>query len=257
VRIACLVPSITELLCDLGLASQIVARTGYCIHPCAAVANIAKIGGTKTVNQAKLRKLAPTHLIVNIDENERPTADALRQFVPHVIVTHPCAPEDNLALYRLLGGIFNREQAAEALGARLAVALNNARAVGLNMPPRKVLYLIWREPWMTVAPDTYIARMLATIGWTTLPSAALGQNGSAETAGAARYPHCDFAAPWLREVDTVLLSSEPYHFNATHVRALQADPRLAGKTVRLIDGEMVSWYGSRAIAGLDYLANLA
>jgi hypothetical protein len=27
-----------------------------------------------------------------------------------------------------------------------------------------------------------------------------------------------------------------------------------GAEVALIDGEMTSWYGSRAIAGLDYLA---
>ena len=30
-------------------------------------------------------------------------------------------------------------------------------------------------------------------------------------------------------------------------------PALAGKRVALIDGEMTSWYGSRAIAGLEYL----
>jgi len=31
---------------------------------------------------------------------------------------------------------------------------------------------------------------------------------------------------------------------------------LAGKRVMLVDGEMTSWYGSRAIAGLKYLAAL-
>ena len=32
-RIVCLVPSITELICDLDLAPQLVGRTGFCIHP--------------------------------------------------------------------------------------------------------------------------------------------------------------------------------------------------------------------------------
>ena len=76
-RIVSLVPSITELLCDLGLAPQLAGRTGFCIHPAALVGAIPKVGGTKDVNLQKIRALAPTHVIVNIDENEKPTYDAL------------------------------------------------------------------------------------------------------------------------------------------------------------------------------------
>jgi hypothetical protein len=53
-------------------------------------------------------------------------------------------------------------------------------------------------------------------------------------------------------VDRVLLSSEPYHFHEHHVEELAA--AFPGARVSLIDGEMTSWYGSRAIAGLRYLA---
>jgi len=88
-RIVSLVPSITELLCDLGLAPQLVGRTGFCIHPADVVRNIPKVGGTKDVNIEKIRKLAPTHLVVNIDENEKPTVDKLAEFVPNIVVTHP------------------------------------------------------------------------------------------------------------------------------------------------------------------------
>jgi hypothetical protein len=42
-------------------------------------------------------------------------------------------------------------------------------------------------------------------------------------------------------------------FRERHVAELAATPALAGKRVALIDGEMTSWYGSRAIAGLGYL----
>ena len=114
-RIVCLVPSITELLCDLGLADNLVGRTGFCVHPKEAVRHIAKVGGTKTVDLAKVRSLVPSHVIVNIDENEKPAADALATFVPHVVVTHPLAPLDNLALYRLIGGLFGRAGEAESL----------------------------------------------------------------------------------------------------------------------------------------------
>jgi hypothetical protein len=58
----------------------------------------------------------------------------------------------------------------------------------------------------------------------------------------------------LREIDLILLSSEPYHFTQTHVDVLE---KQTGKPVLLIDGEMTSWYGSRAVAGLRYLAEFA
>ncbi len=131
-RIVSLVPSITELLCDLGLASQLVGRTGFCIHPAETVAAIPKVGGTKDVNIEKIRTLAPTHVIVNIDENEKPTFDALAEFVPHMVVTHPLAPRDNLALARLMGGIFGAEEQAERWCARIRARI---RRIEVGKPP--------------------------------------------------------------------------------------------------------------------------
>lgn len=244
-RIVSLVPSITELLFDLGLARWLVGRTGFCIHPADAVRAIAKVGGTKDVNIEKIRQLAPTHLIVNIDENEKPTVDALAAFIPNIIVTHPLAPRDNLALYALLGGIFAAEEKAQAL----CTAFEHAYAELTALPPRApktVLYCIWKDPWMTVSHDTYISRMLAAIGWRqcVIPAAA----------AAVRYPQFTWTDALLRDIDTVLLSSEPYRFTGAHVAALEQQ---LGKPVQLVDGEMMSWYGSRAIHGLRYARQLA
>ena len=86
-RIASLVPSVTELVIALGLRERLVARTGFCIHPAAALAGVPKVGGTKDVNLIKLRRLAPTHVIVNVDENRLETVQSMRDFVPHVVVT--------------------------------------------------------------------------------------------------------------------------------------------------------------------------
>jgi ABC-type Fe3+-hydroxamate transport system substrate-binding protein len=239
-RIVCLVPSITELVCDLGLAGQLVGRTGFCIHPWETVRHIPKVGGTKDVNLDKVRALAPTHVIVNVDENTLETAEALRAFVPEVVVTHPLGPRDNLELYRLIGAAFGREAEAERLCAAFAEALARATGGGAERPARDVLYLIWRDPWMGVAPDTYISRTLAVFNWRTLP-----------VDPAERYPELDLAA-YAGRVDRVLLSSEPYHFKDHHIAEVSA--AVGGAPVSLIDGEMTSWYGSRAIRGMGYLA---
>ncbi|HEY1043834.1 MAG TPA: helical backbone metal receptor [Telluria sp.] len=239
-RIVSLVPSVTELLCDLGLAPQLVGRTGFCIHPAELVAAIPKVGGTKDVNIGKLRRIAPTHVVVNVDENEKPTVDEIATFVPHVVVTHPNTPRDNLDLYRLLGGVFCREREAE----RLCAAFEREYALLQAAPKqaRSVLYCIWQDPWMAVSRDTYIAAMLAEIGWT-VP--ALGE---------LRYPRFEWSDELVRSIDEVLLSTEPYRFTEAHADALE---RQLGKPVRLVDGEMMSWYGSRAIQGLRYLRALA
>ena len=97
-RIACLVPSITETLFALGLGDRVVARTGFCIHPADGVREVPKVGGTKDVNVAKLIATEPTHVIVNIDENRKDTVDHLRRVIPNVVVTHPLVPEDNQAV---------------------------------------------------------------------------------------------------------------------------------------------------------------
>lgn len=240
-RIVSLVPSITELLCDLGLAPQLVGRTGFCIHPAELVRDIPKVGGTKDVNIEKIRALAPTHLVVNIDENEEETADLLAEFVPNIIVTHPLGPQDNLALARLLGGVFGRDDAAARWCAEFEVEYAALQASPKG-PPQTMLYVIWQDPWMTISPDTYIARMLAEIGWQ-VPSL-----------GDVRYPQFRWSPELVNGIDGVLLSSEPYRFTEAHVHALEQQ---IGKPVLLVDGEMLSWYGSRALAGLKYLRQLA
>jgi ABC-type Fe3+-hydroxamate transport system substrate-binding protein len=237
-RIVSLVPSITELLCDLGLAGKLAGRTGFCIHPAEAVSAIPKVGGTKDVNIDKIRKLAPTHLVVNIDENEKPTVDKLAEFVPHIVVTHPGKPEDNLDLARLMGGIFGASEAAEAWCARFEGEHAALRALPPG-PPRTVLYCIWQDPWMSVSAGTYIAEMLAQLGWQ-VPA----------LDPAVRYPRFEWTSELVAQVDAVLLSTEPYRFTEAHADALE---KQLGKPVFLVDGEMMSWYGSRALAGLRYL----
>jgi ABC-type Fe3+-hydroxamate transport system substrate-binding protein len=239
-RIASLVPSLTELLFALGLGDNVVARTGFCVHPRPAIKRVPKIGGTKDPSLVKLRALAPTHLIVNVDENRREVVDAARDFVPDIIVTHPAGPDDNVRLYRLLGAVFAREAQAAELEQRLARSLALLDGVAARLPVERVVYVIWAKPWMSVTRDTYIGATLARTGWQVLPSAA-----------DHRYPQLSDDNPVWREADRILLSSEPYAFRPRDVTQLAQRLQMP---VHLIDGEWTSWYGVRAIDGLVSLA---
>jgi ABC-type Fe3+-hydroxamate transport system substrate-binding protein len=239
-RIACLVPSLTELLFALGLGDRVVARTGFCVHPRDAVRAVPKIGGTKNPDLAKLRALAPTHLVVNVDENRREDVDAAREFVPHIVVTHPMSPEENLRLYRLFGVLFDRAREAETLVERFEDAFASLASTASALPRENALYLIWRNPWMTVARDTYVSATLARAGIDTVPA----QSN-------VRYPALAEDAPAWQEASRILLSTEPYAFRERDAKALAQSRQ---KPVHLIDGEWTSWYGVRAIEGLRALA---
>jgi ABC-type Fe3+-hydroxamate transport system substrate-binding protein len=239
-RIASLVPSLTELLFALALGPYVVARTGFCVHPKPDIVRVPKIGGTKDPDLVRLAALAPTHLIVNVDENLRETVDAAREFVPNVIVTHPADPIDNVRLFALFGAIFNREREAAALGLAFDAALNDLDAATARLRRERVLYLIWRKPWMTVTRETYISATLARAGLDTVPMQST-----------RRYPELADDDPAWREADRIIVSSEPYAFRTRDAEELAIRYE---RPAHLIDGEWTSWYGSRAIEGVKALA---
>ena len=243
-RIVSLVPSLTELLFALGLGDQVVGRTGFCIHPKDAVRAVPKVGGTKTVDVERVIALAPTHLVVNVDENEKPTVDRLAEHVPEIVVTHPRTANDTLDLFEQFGRTFDRVPQAARLSdewraAHAAIRTRQWRALD-------VAYLIWKDPWMTVSRDTFVADMLAQVGLRVrVPPGAT-----------RRYPEVDWAAMPPRDLDLVLFSSEPYRFRERDAAAFAREHGLAASRCATIDGEMTSWYGPRAVEGLRYLARL-
>jgi ABC-type hemin transport system substrate-binding protein len=248
-RIVSLVPSLTELVCELGLSDRLVGRTSFCVHPAPALAAVPRIGGTKTPKLDRIIELEPTHLIVNVDENRRADVEWLAARVPCVLATHPIEIEDHFELFERFGQIFDRADRASALSADLARGLERVSAKRYHR--LAVAYYIWRDPWMSIGFDTFIARMLAAVGLFPVVTGAPD--------AAVRYPKLEPVELARHSVDAVLLSSEPCRFGAsdrlTLRSGLRAGPGGDGSRVPIlgIDGEMCSWYGSRVMLGLRYL----
>jgi len=156
-RIACLVPSITELLFALELDDQLVARTQYCIHPADRIKAVPNVGGTKKVKHRLLRRLNPTHVILNIDENTQLLAEQLADYVPHIIVTHPNKPLDNLDLYRLFCGIFHRITEAKQLCRHSRILCTSTKAV-LYCTPKSRLICKAERPFAALVYSATAAR---------------------------------------------------------------------------------------------------
>lgn len=237
-RIVSLVPSQTELLCELGLAERIVGRTRYCIHPADQVAEIPVVGGTKDLDLDKIRALRPDWLVANREENLQAPVEALAAEIP-TTVTEVHNLEDALLMIRQLGQLAGVTEQSEQLAQQIKRGFTALRP--LNPRPR-VLYLIWRRPFMSVGQDSFIHAMLTRLGLENVCGDQL------------RYPSLEPEAIQALAPEWVLLSSEPYPFKAKHLQEMQA---LCPKAqVLLVDGELFSWYGSRLLKSAAYFQQL-
>jgi len=239
-RIVSLVPSLTELCFDLDLGAHLCGRTDYCIAPKGQVERIASVGGPKSVDPDALRAARPSHVLISPEENLPGVVAEIAACGAEAVAVHPLSPADNRDLFRRFGKLFNREAKAEALVTRLDAEIARAQAFAKATPRLRVLPLVWKDPWVTVHPSTYVAAMLAAVGLDVVAT------------GDALYPRLDDLAEAARTADWVLPTTEPYPFDTDAIAALKST--LGRDTVALVDGEAVAWYGSRAIAALPLLA---
>jgi len=242
-RIVSLVPSLTELVCDLGRGDRLVGVTRYCTDPPDIVRTLPKVGGTKDPDLQRIRDLAPELVIVNAEENRREDFQALTDAGVMLWVSFPrTVAEAASAIERLAIAIDAGEAgAAVAAGIRSAQSRTSAARVRVFCP-------IWRKPWMSLSRDTYAHDVLWCGG---------GDNVCADRA--ERYPVVELADVALADPEVVLLPSEPYPFAERHrgaLGALEGTSALRSGRVDLVDGKALSWYGARTAAGIATLRQL-
>jgi ABC-type Fe3+-hydroxamate transport system substrate-binding protein len=247
-RIVSLIPSTTELLCQLGLADAIVGITAYCVEPRAVVRTKAKVGGEKNPDLQAIRALAPDLVIANIEENLREHVEALRVSGVPVWVTYPRTVGDAIRLVREVGAVTGTETAAGALADELERLRDEVRAVVARRPAARVFYPIWRAPYMTISADTYIHDVLATVG-------AANVFGDA----ADRYPVITLDEMAVRMPDVIVLPDEPFRFRRVHLKDFERYrdvPAVRDGRIHLVDGKRFCWHGPRLAEALRSLPPL-
>jgi iron complex transport system substrate-binding protein len=239
-RIVSLCPSTTELVCDLGAADRLVGVTRFCVHPKPVVDAKVKVGGTKDPDIARIAELAPDLVLLNEEENRKEDLDALSKLGIRCHVSFPKTPVETAQAIRELGAVLESPE-GERLASRLEQAIHAAAARALGRAPCRFAYLIWRRPWMSVTPDTFISALLELSG---------GVN--VIPAGPTRYPELDLATLRQEPPDVVLLPSEPFPFSERHVDEVAQGVGIQRDRLRLVDGELLSWHGSRTLLGIPY-----
>ena len=236
-RIVSLVPSQTEFLYHLGLGNRVAGITKFCVHPREWFTGKTRVGGTKSINMDQVHALQPDLIIANKEENVQEQVEALQRHYP-VWTSDINHLEDAYRMMAAVGTITGRQAEAEKI-----IAGIRAGFAGLNaVKPRRVAYLIWQNPYMTIGGDTFIHDMLQRCGWENV------------FAHRQRYPVITPEELEAAGCELLLLSSEPFPFKEKHIK--EWEQRLPGAKVLLADGEMFSWYGSRLLHAPAYFRQL-
>lgn len=237
-RIVSVVPSQTELLFDLGLEEEVVGITKFCVHPEKWFRNKTRVGGTKQLHLDKIRELQPDLIIANKEENTQEQIEALAAEFP-VWISDIQTIEQGLVMIEWIGELSGKAEAAAKIITEIEKGFSQLHKAS---SAKSVAYFIWYKPWMSVGGDTFISDMIERIGWKNV------------FADRTRYPEVVLGELKAANPELVLLSSEPFPFKEQHIAEIKEV--LPDVEVRLVDGEMFSWYGSRMRFAGEYMSDL-
>ncbi|MDO9001437.1 MAG: helical backbone metal receptor [Bacteroidota bacterium] len=237
-RIISIVPSQSEFLWDIGLYSELVGITKFCIHPNKMFKSVDRVGGTKKLNIEKIRALKPDLIIGNKEENEKSDIDLLKKEF-NVWMSDIYTIEDSFNMMKMLGAICDKEIAANNLVEEIEKSLGE---IEYYFAGQKVAYFIWNKPYMFAAKNTFIDSVLNFVGFNNA------------LFNLERYPELTDEQLKLVKLDFCFLSSEPFPFKEKHVAELQK--KLPTAKIIIVDGELFSWYGTRLLHLNAYIKDL-
>lgn len=235
-RIVSLVPSQTELLYDLGLGDRIVGITKFCVHPQKWHKSKLIVGGTKQFKLDLIASLQPDLIIGNKEENYKEGIDDLSSKYP-VWMSDISSLDEALDMISAIGIITDKRVEAISMIEKIKEGFAE---IGYKKRKRAI-YLIWKSPYMAAGQSTFIDEIMDFGGFSNVISQ-------------SRYPELTIDRIMELAPEVILLSSEPYPFKEKHIKELKTV--LPNTEVKLIDGEMFSWYGSRLIKTARYLKEL-
>ncbi len=240
-RIVSLVPSQTELLVDLGLEASIVGVTKFCIHPKHLRKEKTVVGGTKQIHIEKIKALQPDIILCNKEENTKSIIERLQNIAP-IHISDIYTMDDCYEIITMYGELFRVGDRASSLVSNIKKERERFQNSIKKSQQQKIAYFIWKAPWMVAASNTFIDYMINEAGFINVFD------------NEERYPEIGLGHSKLRDADVIFLSSEPYPFKEKHVLELKS--HFPDKQVKIVDGELFSWYGSRLERSFKYFESL-
>jgi iron complex transport system substrate-binding protein len=240
-KIISLVPSLTELLVDLGLEDNIVGVTKFCIHPKNLRKDKVVVGGTKNIHLEKIKALRPDFILCNKEENTKKIVEDCSN-ITTTHVSDISTIKEIIALITYYGTLFSCEEKAAIINIELTAKFQDFKTFVADKATLKVVYFIWKNPWMIAANNTFINHLLTLCKFDNCYK------------DRSRYPEIFLEDLKTKEIDLIFLSSEPFPFKEKN--SLDFKNHAESANIVLVDGEYFSWYGSRLLKAFDYFKEL-
>jgi len=162
-RIVSLAPNLTEIVFALGEGDHLAGDTDYCDYP-ADANHKSHVGGPINPNLEQVVALKPDVVLATKTINRRETVDALARIGVPVYATDPHSVEDMIASIEHIGKVLDADKAALPLAASLRERLANLDQRIAGATPRRVLFVVWTDPLITVGRNSFIADALRRAG---------------------------------------------------------------------------------------------
>ena len=162
-RLVCLAPSITDAVYSLGAGDDVVGVTDYSKYPSEA-AQKPSVGALVTPSVEAIVALHPDLVLAVGDFNPTEIGTKLEHMSVPVFFVTPRGIAGIYSSIGILGKVLHREQAADALVARLRVREQAIRARVSGKPVSRVFFPVWVDPVITVGKNAFITDLISAAG---------------------------------------------------------------------------------------------
>ena len=162
-RIVSLAPSLTETVYALGLQERLVGDTDFCDYPPDAQTK-TKVGGAINPSLEVIAHLKPDLVLVTKHLNTLDTVHSLDALGIASYATDPRTVEEIIASSKRLADVLGAPEAGAAVAEDLQKRLGVLRRKIGGLAPRKVLFVVWTDPLISVGRDTFIADAVRLAG---------------------------------------------------------------------------------------------
>jgi iron complex transport system substrate-binding protein len=162
-RVVSLAPSITETLYALGVQDRLVGDSDYCDYPPEAKQK-PHVGGTISPSIETIASLHPDVVLVNKGINRLDTVNSLASLGIPSYAMDPHSVAEILTSTQRLAELLGVAQAGDTLATELRHELAETHERVAPYPPRRVLYVVWPQPLISIGQDTFMADALRYSG---------------------------------------------------------------------------------------------
>jgi len=162
-RVVSLAPSLTESIYALGMEDLLVGDTEYCDYPPDAMKK-HKVGGAINPSLEEIAALKPDVVLVIKSLNRPETVQQLDRLGIAAYAADPHTIDEIRSSVRRLAEVLGNAAAGETLDASLLQQETALQKKLQNVAPKRVLFIVWTDPLISVGKHTFIADAMRHAG---------------------------------------------------------------------------------------------